>query len=325
SPHWQILGIDSRRTIFGHVHDSRNRPQAVRALSSLRQLEWPPLQGGRLAPNVLAAAEIEDFHRVAAVLCAIRFPYAGLRVLPPGDDAGTRDVRTWCYLELAHRVRRHTGAASLLHQSRAVQGLREAVRESRLTPEETLRAALSLESLGLIDEAAALADRVSSSPLAFLFRRQLVERAQRVRQRCLSARSGSVADRSVKAAGETGTRPERIVREALMKGEISTFQQALPTVTPALRAYYSVLGLPPDTPLEERRQLLAAATESPDFPRQRTGEARFYLGCLAIEAGDVAAAVRSLQLSEEAAPNSPLAPLRSLYLSQMTGTAAARD
>ncbi|MBL4885335.1 MAG: hypothetical protein JKY95_12465 [Planctomycetaceae bacterium] len=46
SPHWSLLGIDSRKTIFGYQKDKSNRSQSQLAYSLLTHLEWPQGKNG---------------------------------------------------------------------------------------------------------------------------------------------------------------------------------------------------------------------------------------------------------------------------------------
>ncbi|MCP4509454.1 MAG: hypothetical protein GY826_24020, partial [Fuerstiella sp.] len=124
-PNWSILSIDAKRTVFGSVTNSQTRLQARNATDLFYFLEWPNSRRRVSASGVLELGTAADARQVAAVLNAIRLPYAALRVLPKGDHPDTSFARAWSYTELAHRALRQTGRWSLIDQYRAVCGLKE--------------------------------------------------------------------------------------------------------------------------------------------------------------------------------------------------------
>ncbi|MEO1983784.1 MAG: hypothetical protein ABGZ24_25005, partial [Fuerstiella sp.] len=144
-PTWRVMSIDSRRTIFGRSDTSDTGPQTRRADNLFMQMEWPRPHVNMQLDGTLALGTADDSRAVGMVLTAMRLPYAALRILPDDDSRETARVRTWCYLELAHRSIRHTGQPSLLDQYRAVVRLRQ-LSNNVLTPQrdrENIRRALA--------------------------------------------------------------------------------------------------------------------------------------------------------------------------------------
>ncbi len=92
SPDWRVMGIDGDFTIFGRADDRGNFPQMQRALDGLLNLEWPARPIADSLDNTIVAANNADDRTIAGVLCAMRFPYAGLRFLQ-GDVSDSATAR----------------------------------------------------------------------------------------------------------------------------------------------------------------------------------------------------------------------------------------
>lgn len=293
SPHWRILAIDGRRTMYGWLDDRQGDRQAVRAMRTLAQLEWPQVES--VDPQVIAAADAADARRVAAVLCAIRLPYAALRLIRSDVGREAEELRTWCYLELAHRAWRYAGTASLLDQSRAAWRLRQESVRRRLSTRDRERIARGLAALGL----AALARELSMSGATV---------------------AGNGGDHPPPAgpatAREALTGVERQVCEALLRGDAAAAGSLVGELPASEERYYrALLGAREQGPAEAYGAL-RGAVEAADFPARLRGEAAFYLACLAIEAGDAAQAVKWLRQSLRGEPPSEWNPLSMFYLGQ---------
>jgi hypothetical protein len=78
SPDWKVLGIDSRRTIFGASDNPANAKQSRVAARLLSDLEWPSPQFDGSFGNAIAARTNSQRTRVAEVLLTMRLPYAAL-------------------------------------------------------------------------------------------------------------------------------------------------------------------------------------------------------------------------------------------------------
>lgn len=306
SPHWRLMGIDSRRTIFGLTGIPANRPAALRAFETLQQWEWPSESAAPPSAHVIAADEAGDFREVAAAICAMRFPYAALRVLPDDDDARTHDVQAWCYLELAHRVRRHTGRTSLLDQYRGVVGMKRAIAANRWTASQRLRAARSLETLGLTDLATAVAVTVTDAgPLDDVDRTERDQAADLIRQ-CDAA----------PPLPPPLTDEERL-RLAFARGEPAAVQLWLANLDDESERYYAALLAVVQSGGNTSSASLVDHMEGRPAPSEHRAEAWFYEGCLRIEAGQIAPAITAFEESQRLGPDSPLGPLREFYLQQL--------
>lgn len=286
SPDWKIAGIDARRTVFVPPDDPQALRIVQRASGTLLRLEWPGLSGTPLDENVVVTSRPADFLRVAAVLAAIRMPYAALRVLRTGPDPHNLALEAGAYLELAHRVQRHAGTPSLLDQFRAISRIRKYNR--RLLTDAAVRARLTAGLAGLEQALPAQESLENTSPDHL-------------------AQAGVSAD-------------EIQIRQALARGDAAECAALLKRLDGPLASYYAVLAAGEDASpaqlLERLRSMLAA----PGMPERLQGEAWFYLGCLANEVGDPLTAAESFARSDKIDPASPFAPLRSLYLRQITGS-----
>jgi hypothetical protein len=317
SPHWRIMGIDAQRTIFGLAEDPQTYKQAAKTLGMLNQLEWPPLSGSAWPENVIAASTPSELLKVSKVLNALRFPYAALRLLPELDTAEIQTHRTYCHLEIAHRVYRHSGEGSLLDQFRAVHGVRLLLASPNHDPQEVLQALSSLEGLGLNHLAHELAESWLSSGVEDLLSSQQREELESLRTRTNADSPGTTKPNPSDA--------ETQIRTALLEGDQKALREGLEHIEQPLRDYYALLGSAWDVPLAGLLTEMTALLERPDFPEQRRGEALFYQGCLALEAGDSQAAVSAFRNSAQVDLNSPFRALRQLYRLQLGDQSASGD
>lgn len=284
-PTWKVMGIDSQRVIFGSVDEVRLLPQIRDASQLLLQLEFPGQRTtGELTRTLMIGTRVDARH-VAMVLNAMRLPYAGLRVLPADQFSESNEVRAWCYAELAHRCRTHSGQVSLLDQYRATIGLRS-IQNSWSTSNSTRRRIRrTIESLSL---------DVTGSETA-------VRRLEN-EDRSAANMKTTQALRTAFGAGETDT-----IRNLL--AEMSA--------TPEREFFAAILAASESGP-EASTRLLESVTESAAMPSYLRHEGFFYLGCLAIETGDSEIAVNRLRRSVESLKSGPFAPLAEFFLLQLT-------
>ncbi|WP_417849974.1 tetratricopeptide repeat protein [Thalassoglobus sp.] len=160
SPHWKLMGIDGKRTIFGNQEIPANIPQLKRAVETILFLEWPKPGAEIQLDKTIVANTDHDARIVANVLCLTRLPYAGLRFIRDDHSASAEKVRTRCFLELAHRVYRHSGVGSCLDQYRALVRFRIGEKNGIWSPAELAQIEQSLEGLGvtLQEEAAVVSE-----------------------------------------------------------------------------------------------------------------------------------------------------------------------
>lgn len=295
SPDWKLMGIDAYQTIFGLQHVPRNLPQLNRTLEGILFLEWPALKKSADLENSVVAGNDDEARRVANVLCAARLPYAGLRFIREDFDSDTEKVRTRCYLELAHRVFRHSGHCSLLDQYRGIARLRSEVAEGLWTGRELNAVVSALEGLGLI---------VDKSDAGGAFSVELQE---------------DMPDQRESIENETPEQfAEQRIRELLVTGQSRIEDDLLDALDESVRPFFLVMLNAPwvasSQLLMEFEQLLH---EERQIPSQQLSEIYFYYGCLALETGEVKIAVDALNLSQKLASNSPFGEIRNLYLQQL--------
>jgi hypothetical protein len=309
SPQWRVMGLDARRAIFGRSDESRNAAQLQRALATLTSLEWPGANFGGVDPRVLVVSSSDDARPVANALCAMRLPYAALRILPEQQDPATEAIRAWCYLELAHRVRHHSGRASLLDQHRALCRVRDLLSEASPPLDDVLKIAGSLEGLGLDYLAHQCAERVLSLTDSSDVPRAIHEHAGAIQRR-----AASPSDEAGTVDETASDGPEQAMRAALEHGDAEACRRTLPQLDPLIRDYYAALAAAgAQTPTAVSDQL-AAALDQAEFPDRLRGEASFYLGCLRIETGEGVEAIAALAAID---PDSPYTALQQLYLAQL--------
>lgn len=277
SPDWRIMGIDRDFAYFGRANDQGNLRQMQHALQTVINLEWPAQPVGDALDNTFVAANDADDRVLAGALCAMRFPYAGLRFLQGDASFAARRVQAWAAVELAHRVSQHSSSASLLDQSRAAVLARGVLSDFRLQQEERNRMLRGLAALGVTPELAAADDGAESNS-------------------------------------------EQRLRAALLEGDVSTARAILPEVDQSLRPFYRALIEAPAQPLNIVSQQFQSAISlmDADVPAELKGEAQFYLGCAALEAGDSLTALTAFVESNATAPDSVFREIRNVYLRQLT-------
>jgi len=302
SPHWRILGIDAERTYFGYTDDRTIQPQGRRAIELLNQLEWPRGKAESLPANTIVADSWEDSLKVSAVICAIRFPYAAMRYLADDTSLETLKQRSWCWVEIAHRVRRHAGTTSLLDQSRAIAGFRRAMAEGAASAEELLDMAISLHVLEAPEAAIEFAEASLREGALTLERRAEAE--------AFIVKATAAGDSQASSVRE----PEKLLRLHLKRGNRELATELYSQLPADRQPFYSFLIGVPDRSTVELYHELSGLIDAGRIPGDLLDEARFYQGCLGLEAGDTFAAVTAFQASREVAPESRFAPLREMYL-----------
>ena len=335
SPDWTTLSIDGRRTIFGRSNDPQIAFQRQRASETLLAMEWPTRSLDSVDAVIVAGTD-DNLRRVAEVLCAIRLPYAALRSLPSDDLWPTQKIRVWCFLELAHRTKRHSGQTSLLDQFRALALVREIHNAGEWDVAEQLRVARSLEGLEQFDLATLLCEAVEHNTSSATGRQQqaaaALRRQMRTRNRIIPPTEIDQAlplqDRSF-----SSTADEIRLRQALAAGQAATADGILPGLTADRAALYSLVTDSRHQSAGQPAVRILQALDSINLPENRSGEGKnrsgeqkqpnsslparseacFWLGCLAIEAGNAKAAEQAFLESERLHPQSPLRHLRSLH------------
>jgi hypothetical protein len=280
-PEWRVMSVDSQRTIFGSSQSELTRSQTIRASELLFQLEWPRQNVSMRLEGIIALGTNADSRAVANVLTAIRLPYAALRVLPNDGTASTEQVRTWAYVELAHRALRETGQPSLLDHSRAfvaLKRLQNNVIVSRSEREKIQRAVSSLQKVNLT---------IDTTPQG-------------------------IADLP---------ESEISVRHAVWEGEIDAAVKACNSISDSnVQTFYRFILSCSESSLEDAVAGLQKILELPELPIRIREEATFYCACMELELGNVVAAGILFNDSAKLRSDSALSPLRALYLSQLSET-----
>lgn len=285
SPHWSLMGLDARRTIFGRPQVATNRQQIQNASSVLATFEWRGTSSFDSMHDVVAVGDRHSRRRVAAALGVLRMPYASLRLVAEDAAESTEMLRCWNYLELAHRHHRYSGEISLLDQPRAIFRLLKFNEAGRLSKSELMRIQRVLTSLRVGE------DRISQ---------------------LLNGQHRPPMD-SVGMQVAPNTVAEERMRKALANGDRIICSETIPHLEPAIRDYYALLFSAAELPAESTSRQLGKLLAS-NLPDRLRGEALYYLACLNIEVGDSAAAIESLQSSTREEPHAAYDPLRQLAL-----------
>jgi len=306
SPHWKVMGIDSRRVVFGLKDLPQNKPQIQVVATLFAELEWPsPQFDGDLQGAIVAVGDHQRM-TVARVLLALRLPYAAMRLLPEGHR-DSELVEALCYFELAHRAYRQTRTPSVLDQYRAVSQLRSLLDRGCLTDKQTVRIALGLEELGelqsAIDFAGHVAKETGGDDAA-----SLPSRAMSLIERCRS----ELADGP---STERSARPDSQVRRALLAGRPNEARHHLEKLSNDARDFYGVLVSATDAGSEQLYRSLLAQLNRPEFPAALRAEATFYLGSLAVEIGDSPGAAQAFMESSRIDATLPLNSVARISLS----------
>ena len=280
-PHWKMMSVDHKRTVFANSQSPRPRAFLARASQLWQHLECPGVNTNISPDGMLAFETSLDARIVASVFNAIRLPYAALRVLPDDQSHATENVKTWCYVELAFRALYYLGQPSLLDQFRAHQRL-QTVCDPNLI--ERLIFQPEIQSF----QKARTELKRQQHPLQVVIQREMSEVEQNVR------RAIQLGDR------DEGSRQCR----QLTDSTIRMFYQCL-------------LQSTEKNGRETFNEFIALASEDGCPPRIRE-ESLFYAGCLALEMGDGNAARDCLIKSHQNRPQSQFTALRSQYLSQLS-------
>ena len=297
SPHWKVMGIDSRRVVFGLKDLSQNKTQVQKMATLLAELEWPsPQFEGDMSGGIVAVGE-QQRSSVARVLLALRLPYAAMRLLS-GNHRDSQLIQAMCYFELAHRIYRQTRMPSLLDQFRAVSQLREALKSGRLTDRQKLRAALGLEELGEFESAIEFAGNIAEregGSTADEMHSQLATIMERCRRK-LDSGEGFEEDKT----------PEANVRRALLAGLPENARASLDDCPEDSREFFRLLVSAGKAEPEVLYRGLIDQLNQRDFPAALRAEATFYLGSLAVEIGDSPGAAQAFMSSIQIDPRLPL-------------------
>lgn len=288
SPHWKVMGIDSRRVVFGLKDLSGNKTQIQRMATLLEELEWPsPQFDGHLNGAIVAVGDQQRM-TVARVLLALRLPYAAMRLLP--ERRGDSDLmQAMCHFELAHRIFRQTRMSSLLDQYRAISQLREALKRDRLTDKQKLRIALGLEELGEIESAMEFAGHIAEAVTrsdADAVRPRVVAIIERCRRKLNDSKTVTSPEGA-----------EELVRRALLAGRSEVAKVSLGDCPEAAREFYGLLVSADEAGAETLYRNLIEQLNRRDFPSALRAEATFYLASLAVEIGDSPGAAQAFMES----------------------------
>uniref|UniRef100_A0A7C2K097 Uncharacterized protein n=1 Tax=Schlesneria paludicola TaxID=360056 RepID=A0A7C2K097_9PLAN len=278
STDWRVMGIDGRRTLFGRADEPRNLPQMRQALNCLLTLEWPARLSAFSLENTILSGNAADDRIVAGALCGLRFPYAGLRFLRNDRSTAAERVRVLCHLELAHRVSRYASQGSLLDQYRAVVLARRYLHSAAVSAEDRTTIERALQTLTHPTDAPPFPARADEPP------------------------------------------PERELRSALLNGDEAASRRWLKEIEPPLQPLYQALINAPARPAQDvyRELQEVVKTMADTVSAAHRGEAQFYLGCAAIEAGESLMAIGAFEESARLAPNLPFREIRGVYLGQLT-------
>lgn len=298
SPHWKLMGIDAQTTIFGRAENPDIQPQIRNTGDLLLTLEWPNDSSPIFQQNVIAASTPAELRRVAAVLAAIRLPYASMRLLPEGNSVENRKIEAWCYLELAHRTFRNTGAHSLIDSFRAISLIRQLNERNQWSPPEVARLTRAVRGLGI----PGLAEEIFP--------------ATGVEESGASLQSVPPDSQEESSSSEFGG-GERALREQILRGRNADARLSIEQLPAEQRPFYETILSSTNRSREDIAKELYGISESRELPERLRMEALFYLGCVAIEFGDRDVAINSLSRSEQLASESHWSPLRSLYLKQL--------
>ena len=283
-PNWKVMGIDSRRVIFGSMDDARLTPQIQNASQSLLHLEFT----GRRRPAELSRTVMRgnraDAREVAMALTAMRLPYAALRILPDDAHVRTLEARTWCYVELAHRCRSHSGQVSLLDQFRAMKGLRQLRAAATMSGDTQERVERAMAALGM--------DDVGS-----------------IQQESGADNAGVFAVSKVEAE----------LRRLLAAGDVDAINGVYQKISSSSeRLFFEAIIKVGDSDTDSAKRIFDRAIESGELSTRFQHELHFYLGCLAIENGDAQNAVTQLELAVNSQKSGVFSPLAEFFLFQLS-------
>lgn len=281
-PAWNTLSIDARRVVFGKAKEPQLQMQAQRAANLWFYLEWPNPGVGISTEATLEPGTNADRRAIAAVLNAMRLPYAALRMLPDDDHLDTREMRAWAYTELALRSVRQTGRRSVIDQYRAFTLLRTIAGSPWLTAGQALRIQTCLASL----------EDTTSDALPV---------------------SGSQP-----GSDEPITAAEQRVRNLLLAGNRhAAWEESSKIENSAVRDWYRAIAQLADDPEGTTTDHMFIFSDREEIPLRLREELYFSLGCLALERPDGAGAAEMFAKSRDQRDPSEYSELRNLYLSRL--------
>lgn len=292
SPDWNVVGIDSHRTILAAAGEPKNANQIRTAGRLLSELEWPSPKFDGSYGNVLVASGSTARMKVARVLLAMRLPYAALRVMPEAADP-SHYLSAMCHFEISHRIFRHTHTHSLLDQYRAIYHLRLCVDSNQLSATQLIRIARGLEGL-------------SEPGTAIEFVKQLSEQSGFNTPQERQWATELIVRCEPQVADELRVGMQKLdasIRRALRSGDLSAVNSCLKTMVGREREFFEVLASAISNSPEDVYRELIALLNAPDFPNRLRGEALFYLGSLAIEIGDSPSAATAFSASIQVEPS----------------------
>lgn len=278
-PDWNVAAIDAEWTIFASPTDAGTRRIVKQAADLLYFLEWPQARSRLSFQDIIEAGTPGDFCKVAAVANSLRLPYAALRLVSAISSDEARLVRAWSYTELAHRAIRQAGRLSLIDHLRATHQLFALQPLFRPNSDHGKSIAARLRSLR--DEAAVLR-----------------------------------AAETENAIGISAT--EQQIRNLIAVGDCQDLNQRISQLqNPTTADFYCAVASLTEGDTQTCRKLLTAVVESADGRPSLKSEAGFYLGCLALEAGEVDDAANSFVRCLEDSTSTPFKALLLLYLTKL--------
>ncbi|MBL4885334.1 MAG: hypothetical protein JKY95_12460 [Planctomycetaceae bacterium] len=234
-----------------------------------------------------------------------------MRYLPHQDNEISAKQRAWCLIEIAHRVSRRTGETSLLDQYRAIQGFQASHHQAKWSTEELLRAALSLEILSANQAAFQFAQEAVKTQWAGSLSPTKHQQAILI----IDHHQKQLADAKQKPADNDHVEQE--LREALKQGDELAAKEALSKLGKDRQALYAFVISSPGRQSTQLYKELDHLLKEEKISEDLQAEAYFYLGCLALEAGETLSTFTALQTSKRLAPDSPFQPIRQFYLMQL--------
>lgn len=300
SPEWKVMSIDGRRTIFGMQGVPSNLEQLTQANRAIMFLEWPNKIRNFNLDETIVVGSNHDAQTIANALCAMRLPYAGMRFIRNDFSRQGEKIRTSCYLELAHRVHRHSGRGSLLDQFRAVARLREEHAKGIWEKSELSQVAISLQGLGL-------------NQLAIDFGLEPDEQDQWI---------SKSRDDSSEHEGLTSSEGEQAhvnaqFQQALLSGDVQACEALLEDSDESMHLGRLLTQSWNAKPLDLLGGMSQILKEKELGQASVQSEAYFYVGCLALELGEFEQAIGAFNRSQQLAPDLPFKSIRDLYLSQI--------
>lgn len=306
SPHWSLMGMDSKQVLFGWKQTASHRRQFRNANNMVTQLEWPSGQKA-LPDNTIVAQSATESLQISKVLQAMRFPYAALRYLPE-QGLSTQEEnfqRAMCLLEMAHRTKRHSGQPLLVAQARALHLLSMMQDVPCVGFNEALMTAKNLKQIGSI-------------PLAIDWANQAKETARTDKQ-TLSANLliQSLTDRPQPAA-KSSMEPMERFQFQLAQGDFENAKVTMELLKDVHKQYAQTLWAMSSMPATDCYFLLEQMIKSNSLPPEHKEEAYFIQGSLALEIGDTYASVTNFQQCLQHNAKSPYLPLVQMYVMQLS-------